>query len=757
MSIFNKISTPVRIFRSFFFLILSILIILNFNSIISYAQESEILDDPSEIGEDNEQASSEETHPKIFFTQNIYHQHTGSSGGGGCYSIMQTGKRTETERCSGKMNYYSSYDRSQCSKCGAAYSGDQSGRRCWYTKTKTVSYTYYDLGCNKGGDTLLGSLTVEQSTGEWVKSLILTGFYETNGGMSVASQPYIWNGSSATDNNTYEVNNSGVYTLQLNADANANTAGAIVSVDVRNVDVTGPVIRVHSQEPSSDWTKDGVVVTLTDVADLQPDGSEGCGLHEMPYSYDGGKSWTAENTHIYLENGTHSIFVRDALANQSSYDVTFNNVDCSGPVIESVDYDHTKNIKDTVIVVTAKDLQPDGSEGIGLHDTPYSFDGGQTWTADNALPVNKNGTISIVVRDKLENEMHMEETVANLDCTGPEIIYKMEPDSWTRKNVIIKLEARDINEDGSEGIGLEENWYSLDGGITWVNKRELEYDKNRTITIIARDKNNNQSSKRIKIKQIDREEPWVSVKMEQIGSGTDMIVKLIATAGDDYSGLHDKAYSWDKGCTYGTDNTKIVTENGTYQITVRDKALNWRYALIEVDVFPIIEFPAFEMKEKKVESETENMTMEETTEEQTSEEYIVQIEERIEKPKTEVVQTIEEVWDWKDTLALISTTLLTAGVLALCLILWLCTIRIYTEGTAGTMKYMGRQWIRYKEAHFEIQIPMELIEKCMTTHFLLCPSTLFAILFKEKDMAFLFPEEICIIRKVEQNIEISLL
>jgi len=760
MSFFSKAFTPVRIFRSFFFLVFSISMILFFNPMICNAQEQGIQDNTMDAEGSEESESPEEIHQKITYTKKIYHKHTGGSGGGGCYSLKKTGTKETTEKCGGTMRYYAAYDKTQCSSCGAGYNGDQSGRDCWHTKTKTVSYTYYDLGCNKNGDTLLGSLMVEQSTADWVRSLTLTGSYENNGGMSVASQPYIWNGNSATDNNVYEVNNSGVYTLQLNADANANTAGAILSVEVRNVDVTGPVIQGHIQEPSSEWTKDGVLVTLTEVRDLQPDGTDGCGLHEMPFSYDGGNNWTAENTYTYLENGVHSILVRDALDNQTSYDVAFYNVDCTGPTIEEIDYDHTKNIRDAIITVSAKDIQSDLSDGSGLHDTPYSFDGGKTWTAENILPINRNGTISIVVRDKLGNETRWEECVTNLDCMGPEITYKMEPASWTRKNIIVKLSARDINEDGSDGIGLEENWYSLDNGVTWSNERKLEFNENQTIIVLARDKHNNQSSQKIKIKQIDREDPWVSVKMEQIGSGTDMIVKLIATAGDDYSGLHEKAFSWDKGCTYGTDNTKLVTENGTYQITVRDKALNWRYALIEVDIFPIIEIPALVIEEE-TEMEPEDITteedIEETTEEKASEEYKVLMQERIEKPNTTVVQTIEEAWNWKDTLALILIVLLIAGVLALWLILWLCTIRLYAEDTEGDLKYIGRQWIRYKEVHFETKISMEMIEKCMTTHFLLCPSILFTALFKEKDIAFLFPEEICIIRKVERNIEISLL
>ena len=762
MSIFNKVATPVKVLRSFFFLMALISAVIYFPPIVGYAQESDGLSeqagDSLDVAETEEQAGESTDIPveeeKIIFSKNIYHQHTGGSGGGGCYSVKRTGSKTTTEKCSGTMVYYASYDKTQCNKCGAGYNGDQSGRNCWHEKTKTESYTYYDLGCNKGTDTRVGSFTVEKSTEKWVKSLTLTGSYNADGGMSVSAQPYIWNGAGATENNTYEVNENGVYTLQINADANA--APAVLSVEVRNIDVTAPVIAAHSLEPSSDWTRDGVLVAITNVADLQPDGSEGGGLHEMPYSYDGGESWTGENTFLYMENGTHSILVRDILDNQSTYEVSLHNVDCFEPTIESVEYDDTKNIRETVLTITAKDVQPDGSEGSGLHKEAYSYDGGQTWTQDNTLIIDRNGTIHIVVRDALGNEAHMEKVISNIDCTGPEISWKLEPESWTNRNVKLTLKARDLNEDGSDGIGLESAWYSLDGGRTWSDKEKQEYDKNQTITVIARDKNNNRTSETIKIKQIDKELPWVTLSMEVIGAGRDMQVKLTAQAWDDYSGLPDKAYSWDKGVTYGTDSTKMVTENGSYQITVRDKAGNWCYDIVEVDVFPAIEIPVIVKKKMEPETTVESTVVMEETEEETQT-FVVKEEKRIEAPKPEVVQTIEEGLDWKDAVVVISLILLLAGMAVFLLMLLLQTIAIYAENLDGKMQYMGRLWIQERDGRFEVNVSFLLLEKCVTTHFCFRLSPLFVLFNKKKDICFLFPEDICLIKETEREIEISLL
>ena len=744
MSFFNKAKTPVHSIRSLFFLMAAVCCIVYFFPMRSYAEE---------------EAPKADT---IAFSSNIYHKHTGSKdNGGGCYSVKKTGTKKKTTKCNGSMVYWPDTDSSQCSKCGAGYSGDQSHRSCWKEETTTVSYTYYEVGCGKSSSTLLGTLTVTPSTTEWTRSLTLTGTYEIIGSMKVDEKPYIWNKEEATECNTYEVNSSADYTLELNADSNANTAAAIVTAKIRNVDVTAPTVRAHMQEPLTEWTKEGVAVTITDVVDLQPDGSEGCGLHEQPYSYDGGNTWTVENSHVYMENGTHVILVRDILENTAEYSVTFSNVDCTPPTILTADYDETKNIRSTTLTITAEDLQPDGSMGVGMHEEPYSFDGGKTWTAENSLLIEKSRTVAVAVRDKLNNIGFTDIPITNIDSMGPEITYKLQPDYWTNTDVKLVLSARDINVDGSNGIGLENKWYSLDGGHTWSNIKELIYKENEKITVIARDKHDNRSKLNIKIKNIDKELPSVSLTMEVLGTGPDMQVLLTAQAEDNESGLHEEPYSWDKGCSYGTNNTLTVTENGTYQVTVRDKAGNWRYALCEVDVFPIIEIPAIIIEETTEEEEESSLPTEEESMEESEEEtqtYVVEMEENIEPPSKNNIETIEkDGWDIIDTLLMLCLLLLLIGLLLFLLLLWLRTIAVYAEDMDGNMKYMGRRWMDYKDERYEVRIGLELMEKCETTHFELCPSALFVRLHEDKDICCLFPEDICIIKKIEKQIDVLLL
>ena len=118
MSIINKsiYTTPVTKIRSFFFSVLLISQIIFVLPITVMAKELPV----------DKSSPAEKTHSAIF-SQNIYHQHTGSSSGGGCYNIHRTGSRTEEYPCKGTMVYYPSYDMTQCDQCGASYNGDESG------------------------------------------------------------------------------------------------------------------------------------------------------------------------------------------------------------------------------------------------------------------------------------------------------------------------------------------------------------------------------------------------------------------------------------------------------------------------------------------------------------------------------------------------------------------------------------------------------------------------------------------------------
>lgn len=404
--------------------IISIILIFVFPSFISYAQE-----------EDLEQNIS----IPLSVTQNITHCHTGGSGGGGCYGRLNSGSKTVEISCGGTMVYNPATDSTGCDRCGAGYHGDQSGRGCWTTKTVNESYSYYDLNCGKNTTDSLGSLTLTKSTADWTKSLELLASYENLSSIQLNENPYIFNGVITADN-IMTISENGIYTLQLNIDENADNYSGMISMDIKNIDVTAPTLQSYSLTPT-EWTKNGVSFKISMIADLQPDNSAGCGLHNYPFSYDGGHTWCAEDNYLYTRNGTYQVLIRDQLGNISENEFTISQIDTEGPSISNTEYDKTKNITDTMLSVSANDIMSDGREGVGLHEIPFSFDGGVTWTEEYQYPIVKNGTIVIAIRDKLENITHHTITVSNIYEPEPyvEREKEMENESVTPTPIVTKV------------------------------------------------------------------------------------------------------------------------------------------------------------------------------------------------------------------------------------------------------------------------------------------------------------------------------
>lgn len=715
---------------------------------------------------------------ELLFSQNLYHKHIGnSSSNGGCYTVKKTRKKTEEEKCQGTMVYYPEVGRTSCDKCGGSYSGDQSGRECWETTTKTVTETYYDIGCKMTTNTQMGTLTVRKSTDDWTKSLTLQAFYEVSDKVKVKENPFIWNGADATTESEFLVTENGNYTLQLNAGSNVNTQKGIVTVPVTNIDVTGPVVQSMTQQPLTEWTKDGVVVSGIVAADLQPDQSYGCGVHGLPFSYDGGATWTEEDTHLYTENGTYEILVRDKLENISTQSVLVSNIDVTPPSVLA-EYDHGANQKEVTITVTAQDLQPDGSTGCGLHEEAFSYDGGKNWSAETEYTVRENGTVEIAVRDKLDNIYKVEEGIGNIDNKGPLLEYTLVPDTWTNQSVTVHLTAIDKNADGSDGIGLPPEWYSLDGGSSWLSEGTLIADENKTIDITLRDLHNNQSIKQIVIDNIDKSKPKVSIVKRKKYIDGKRRMELTAKAKDEGSGLAKKAYSWE-GNAYGRESSIIVSSNGTYVVKVRDKVGNTGWTSIEIDSFPedeeeetdipktteeetttVPEEPATEPdgpEESDEDDPSENETEEWDSEEET-ETGLLLMEERIDEPEAEVGQELQKESGssvWKKLIAILLAVMLLLIILLL-LWVWLRTIAVYVKDHTGKMCYVGRRWISFAEDRYEVKVPETLLEKCETTQFCFKPAWGFVQLHEDEEMFFYFPENVCTSHNICEKMEISL-
>lgn len=113
-----------------------------------------------------------------------------------------------------------------------------------------------------------------------------------------------------------------------------------------------------------------------------------------------------------------------------------------------------------------------------LHDTPYSWDNGQTWTAVVSKDFEQNQTVHIMVRDAMENKQSYSVEITNIDRVAPSYMVSMGAKYKDTGKVPVTIQATDNNADSAL-------YYSFDGGATWdsVNTCDLEEFSNAGIAV----------------------------------------------------------------------------------------------------------------------------------------------------------------------------------------------------------------------------------------------------------------------------------
>ena len=202
-----------------------------------------------------------------------------------------------------------------------------------------------------------------------------------------------------------------------------------------------------------------------------------------------------------------------------------------------------------------------------------------------------------------------------------------------------------------------------------------------------------------------------------------------------------------------------VTENGSYQITVRDKAGNWDYDILEVDIFKE-EIPV-PITEKVKEPEEESSTIEAQTDEpettEIPEPVVIRAEKAYERPQPQTVAVAQKGWGLREWMILAAICLAILVLLFLLLFFLLRTVLIFAENAKGNMEFVGISRIRKREERYEVHFTELVLEQCVTTHFLLRPGCLFVTLHKDAQLSCLFPEDICLTVPVQKEMDFSLL
>ena len=186
----------------------------------------------------------------------------------------------------------------------------------------------YALSCEKSEDESYAEFLVVNQHPEWTgKDVVLqAAVHDPEGFLQLPESPFLWKGKEAEGISADEVKvkENGIYYVRLLAEnEDVDKKELVLSIEVRNIDVTAPAIEGISYSGQGERKSDMIYVTAKDV---QPDGSPGSGLASEAYSFDGGKSWQKENGMEWKAGGTVSIAVRDQCGNVSVQNIEIKDI-----------------------------------------------------------------------------------------------------------------------------------------------------------------------------------------------------------------------------------------------------------------------------------------------------------------------------------------------------------------------------------------------------------------------------------------------
>ena len=197
--------------------------------------------------------------------------------------------------------------------------------------------------------------------------------------------------------------------------------------------------------------------------------------------------------------------------------------------------------------------------------TGVSFSGGGGSTGT----VTKNGTYSFTVSGSNGQSVSVPVTVSNIDTGAPKVSVSKGSNEWTNKGVSVSASASD---DLSGVAG-----YSFNGG-GYSSSSSWTVDSNGTYSVSVRDRAGNEASGSVTVSNIDRTAPTVSLS-KSTDDWTEEGVTLSASASDDLSGIAGYSFG---GSEYSSISSWTVTSNGTYSVSVIDKAGNEASASVTV-------------------------------------------------------------------------------------------------------------------------------------------------------------------------------
>lgn len=272
---------------------------------------------------------------------------------------------------------------------------------------------------------------------------------------------------------------------------------------VRAVDVV-PDISLSARK---EWTNEDVIITAQTSEDAQQLPPE-CFSWER--DAEGNPVWTGRSTCAVCENGIYTCKVRDKQGKSGEASIEISCIDKLRPIIrveQSGDEWTTGEVTLTALVEDAEGTEAYARSGVPKQRYSWQEDenGNPIWTDEESRTVDQNGVYVCRGRDNVGNVAKTEICVSRIDRTPPEVSCER-PVNWYEGTVKIKVSARDLQPDGTEGCGLDEKPYSVDG-VHFTDLAELEVEAEGVYSIWVRDRLGNSKETKFTFSHDKKESP----------------------------------------------------------------------------------------------------------------------------------------------------------------------------------------------------------------------------------------------------------
>lgn len=226
-------------------------------------------------------------------------------------------------------------------------------------------------------------------------------FHVADCGVGLAGQAFSYDrGITWTDQSEKSVTENGKVEVWVR-DKLMNTTKDVI--EITGIDSDGPVIgKIEKELLNRNGDYGTEMVVTVHAADA------GAGLSKKPYSFDGGKNYTDQNTITVKENTTISLVVSDALSHETRREIRVEGIDRTAPFGDISGNPKETVKRNVVLTFTGRDAESGisaiwyQSDRIKVRHLLGTYDGEKT--VKEKATITANGKYRFIVRDMIGNE-----------------------------------------------------------------------------------------------------------------------------------------------------------------------------------------------------------------------------------------------------------------------------------------------------------------------------------------------------------------